>query len=1178
MSFAIHIQDDRTGDVRGDGGEDPTSTFTFGGNEVADNINLDFTYNGGPKSGTTFRVAARVEGQRMSGMRTGPDGRNGLWEAVQDPCPSEGLQRAPTNPEQMEGDLAYNKPIYGRPNPSNATMEANCANDGDNTTEWDSGLYGAGGPPRGYSLTVDLEAPTTLSRVFLLEGNHDPCNHANTFMLSGSVDNATFVDVQALGATLDGTVDEPVAPAPPYRWWRVLATSDRGFSNGGCGLVIRNYSLFGAVRTACGEWSLRRDFMTGAAASNTSPDQCGYGDVWAYEWDEGGAANLAAYHNLDNYVGGSFGIDGLEGWVRIDPGAPREQLPAVRKNTTGRDQDPTGTTIHWPAGAINMQPHRYGPSPRPAVATWVSPISGSIVVSGGVRDMDAGCGNGILWSLSKQEAHIATGEIDNGGEQRFDEGLGAGALVNLPIARGEAIGLIIDPHSSDSDCDSTEVDFNVSIAGTPPPNDSGPHWVAPTPPEGASVSVDRSSTPYEANRSEGDFELRADGGTAVRISSIAALPPWLSCEGFETARVICWTQHVYPYAANPRIARVVFRADDGLMHADRALSVGDFGTAVGLGDSYSAGEGAVPFDYPSLPQPPFGFKGGTAGGRNQCHRSPYAYFPQLVGANGKFFACSGAILEDLFSANASAGNGAHSGGDPLELAQIEHVTPADGLITLSLSGNDLGFAEVAEECVMSRNGPQDGEGGLSWNELGALNPIGLPVTDCRFDEDRKVGDVIKRIYEAGLSDTEPTGTRNEQPTLYDALRALRTKAPRARILILGYPQFFGDPQNEYQQTLWKCGVARYHIGGVSVQPRLGFSPGDRVWTDKMIAEANAHIRAIATRFGAEYVDVTTAMKDHYMCSDNEPYIQPIYVAWLFSGKILGDRAAQEAGAFSAHPSMEGQKQFLDRIQTRMLATESVYPLSLTAGTAGAVTLDLPNSETATLKIAWNRPVRGARFTLIDPNGRVITPVVDAAYSDYPRVVTEYDFDVMTTLTIPHPTPGRWTLMATANPGAPGARVGRLISVADEPIEGEVTVATAPEPPSNPIAILTERTVSSGDGGRTVAYDASPSQDERAAIATYLWDFGDGDVANGVQVTHSFKAGHAYAPTLTITDDQGQQAFAAASVIDLRAGAPSLPSTTTERWKWGAIAWMSLGSGLAILVVARRKHTRERHRS
>ena len=91
---------------------------------------------------------------------------------------------------------------------------------------------------------------------------------------------------------------------------------------------------------------------------------------------------------------------------------------------------------------------------------------------------------------------------------------------------------------------------------------------------------------------------------------------------------------------------------------------------VALGDSFSSGEGAPPYDHTS----------------GRCRRSAHAWPMRLAFAldlSARPYACSGATIPDL---------------DP----QIATLAASNGvrLATLTIGGNDLGFGEVLRNCVL----------------------------------------------------------------------------------------------------------------------------------------------------------------------------------------------------------------------------------------------------------------------------------------------------------------------------------------------------------------------------------------------------------------------------------------------------------------------------------------------
>jgi PKD repeat protein len=61
---------------------------------------------------------------------------------------------------------------------------------------------------------------------------------------------------------------------------------------------------------------------------------------------------------------------------------------------------------------------------------------------------------------------------------------------------------------------------------------------------------------------------------------------------------------------------------------------------------------------------------------------------------------------------------------------------------------------------------------------------------------------------------------------------------------------------------------------------------------------------------------------------------------------------------------------------------------------------------------------------------------------------------------------------------------------------------------------------SGLVGETLDFDGSGSYDEDGSIVSYAWDFGDGSIGSGVNVTHSYNVVGSYQVTLTVTDDGG----------------------------------------------------------
>lgn len=260
---------------------------------------------------------------------------------------------------------------------------------------------------------------------------------------------------------------------------------------------------------------------------------------------------------------------------------------------------------------------------------------------------------------------------------------------------------------------------------------------------------------------------------------------------------------------------------------------------VALGDSFSSGEGDPPYkpetDRLFLPH-------------DLCHRSNSAY-PAIVhsrrGGAFAFWACSGAQIGDMSRSNHQS---------PVERAQLDRVAPPGrsdpsiGLVTLTIGGNDAEFG-VALVCVASR--------------------VAAPFL-CPGD------------WRA----TVAAATQGLRSTLPPVLRALRARAPKARILLLGYP----DPFPPALRPGSRCSG--------------WFAPGDIAWTKQESAALNDSLRAAvrASRARITYVP-PTGFAGHDVCSQ-DPWFNPLE---LSPTRIRG----------SFHPTVHGQQQLAREVLARI---------------------------------------------------------------------------------------------------------------------------------------------------------------------------------------------------------------------------------------------------------------------
>jgi lysophospholipase L1-like esterase len=214
-----------------------------------------------------------------------------------------------------------------------------------------------------------------------------------------------------------------------------------------------------------------------------------------------------------------------------------------------------------------------------------------------------------------------------------------------------------------------------------------------------------------------------------------------------------------------------------------ALSLGSPATAAGtsyvaLGDSYSSGTGTRTY-----------LSDGTS-----CQRSVYAY-PSLDAAalalSLTFRACSGATVADVTN------------------TQLSALTSTTAYVTISVGGNDAGFASVLTTCAQP-----------SWlsNCYGAID---------------KANSVINTTLPGRLT------------TLYSAIRA---KAPSARVIVVGYPRIFNGED---------CNLLTW------------FSPTEEARLNATADLLNSRTQTAAAAAGFQFANPTSRFVGHAVCDDVE---------------------------------------------------------------------------------------------------------------------------------------------------------------------------------------------------------------------------------------------------------------------------------------------------------------------
>jgi lysophospholipase L1-like esterase len=247
------------------------------------------------------------------------------------------------------------------------------------------------------------------------------------------------------------------------------------------------------------------------------------------------------------------------------------------------------------------------------------------------------------------------------------------------------------------------------------------------------------------------------------------------------------------------------------------------GPVVALGDSYTAGA-LLPAD---LKASPLG-----------CLRSTRAY-PELVaaalGASLTDVACASAGVQDMTAAQqTNIGTNA---------PQLNALAPDDSLVLLTLGGDDLGFMNVLDKCM----------------ELSFTDPWGSPC---------------KAHYTQGGTDQLAAAVQAEAPRMAAVLAGIAARAPRARIVVVGYPDLF--PLN----------------GGC--WPAVPITDGDVAYLRGIELQLNAMLATDAKAADATFVNTFNPTIGHDFCQPESVRdvegLLPGSWAWPFHPNARGQKA------------------------------------------------------------------------------------------------------------------------------------------------------------------------------------------------------------------------------------------------------------------------------------------------
>lgn len=101
-----------------------------------------------------------------------------------------------------------------------------------------------------------------------------------------------------------------------------------------------------------------------------------------------------------------------------------------------------------------MHPDQYEPARK-----WISPVAGTLVVSGNVRDLDPKAGDGVIVRILKNSEELWSRDIANGDTK------GYAYYLEVPVQTGDAICFRVSQKKNSSN-DTTEVNPTISLKGT----------------------------------------------------------------------------------------------------------------------------------------------------------------------------------------------------------------------------------------------------------------------------------------------------------------------------------------------------------------------------------------------------------------------------------------------------------------------------------------------------------------------------------------------------------------------------------------------------------------------------------------------------------------------------------------------------------------------------------------
>jgi hypothetical protein len=284
-----------------------------------------------------------------------------------------------------------------------------------------------------------------------------------------------------------------------------------------------------------------------------------------------------------------------------------------------------------------------------------------------------------------------------------------------------------------------------------------------------------------------------------------------------------------------------------------------------LGDSYSSGEGVLPFRD----------LGDTA--LDGCHRSTRAYATKIRRSGSAspiaqrddsrfdFFACTGAVTD-----NVRADGNPHPNGEPPQMAIGNAINASRDLVTISIGGNDAQFVPLFGLCMLLP-------------ECHEIRPF-APHSSLT------------------LADFAPLLLAYTAVKVADVHLDLSVATPNAATIVVGYPILFSGDE---------CSALQFPPFGSS---DVKISASEQVFLRDLNAKVNKVVETSAALAGLHFVSVAERFAGHEICGSQG--------AWI-NGVVLFNPTWNPKA--SVHPTARGQQEYANAINGYLQSIATGWP-------------------------------------------------------------------------------------------------------------------------------------------------------------------------------------------------------------------------------------------------------------